>query len=87
MGKQEKLTTRERVARHRAAMRARGYRLKQFWVPDMRTPEFKAEARRQSLLVANSPHEAEDQAWVDSLMIGTACRLTMPLFPARNELS
>jgi hypothetical protein len=68
MGKQEKLTTRERVARHRAAMRARGYRLKQFWVPDMRTPEFKAEARRQSLLVANSPHEAEDQAWVDSLM-------------------
>jgi hypothetical protein len=34
----------------------------------MRTPEFKAEARRQSLLVANSPHEAEDQAWVDSLM-------------------
>jgi DNA-binding LacI/PurR family transcriptional regulator len=67
MGKQEKLTGRERAARYRASMRAKGFRLKQFWVPDVRTPEFKAEARRQSLLVANSPHEAEHQAWVDSV--------------------
>ena len=35
------------------------------WVPDTRSPEFAAEARRQSLLVASSPHEEEDQAFVD----------------------
>ncbi len=30
-------------------------------------PVPKAEARRQSLLIAQSPHEADDQAFVDSI--------------------
>ena len=36
-------TSREKVAAHRAKMRAQGMRLIQMWVPDTRTPEFKAE--------------------------------------------
>jgi hypothetical protein len=36
-------------------------------VPDVRSPEFAAEARRQSLLIANSPQEADDQAFIDSI--------------------
>ena len=42
-------------------------KLVQFWVPDMSSPAFKAEARRQSRLIALSPHEAEDQAFIDSI--------------------
>ena len=33
---------------------------------DARTDDFKAEASRQSALVAASPYEAEDQAFVDA---------------------
>ena len=36
-------------------------------LPDTFSPEFAAEARRQSLIVANSPHAEEDQAFVDSI--------------------
>jgi hypothetical protein len=33
----------------------------------VRSPAFAAEARRQSLLAAGGPHEAEDQAFVDAV--------------------
>ena len=32
-----------------------------------RTPEFAAEARRQSLAVSNSPHAKEDQDFIDAI--------------------
>jgi len=35
-------------------------------VADVSSPSFMAVARRQTLLVANSPQEAEDQACVDA---------------------
>lgn len=57
----------KKVHDHRARMRAKGMKLVQFWVPDTKSPAFKAEARRQSLLVATSPYEAEDQAFVDAI--------------------
>jgi hypothetical protein len=38
-----------------------------FPVPDIRSPSFPAEAHRQSLLIAGSPHEEEDQAFVDAI--------------------
>ena len=60
-------SSRDKVRDHRARMRARGMKLVQLWVPDVTGPEFKAEARRQSRLVALSPHEAEDQAFIDSI--------------------
>lgn len=37
------------------------------WVPDVTTPELAAEARRQARLIAESPYEEEDQAFVDAL--------------------
>jgi Protein of unknown function (DUF3018) len=59
--------SRDKVRNHRARMRAKGMKLVQIWVPDTASPEFKAEALRQSRLAAQSPHEAEDQAFVDGI--------------------
>jgi hypothetical protein len=62
-----KITSREKVRTHRAKLRAQGLRPIQIWVPDTSAPKFAFEARRQCLLVAASPHAAEDQAFVDSV--------------------
>lgn len=59
--------SRDKVRDHRARMRAKGMKLIQLWVPDTNSAQFKAEARRQSRLIARSPSEADDQAFVDSL--------------------
>ena len=58
--------SREKVRAHRERLRAQGLRPIQIWVPDVRSPSFVTEARRQSLLVASSPHEADDQAFADA---------------------
>lgn len=58
---------RQRVAAHRARLRRQGLRPVQIWVPDVRAPGFAAEAHRQSALAAASPHEQEDQAFVDAI--------------------
>jgi DNA-binding LacI/PurR family transcriptional regulator len=63
----KKTSSRDKVRAYRARMRAQGLRPVQIWIPDTRTPEFIAEARRQSLAVANSPTEKEDQAFVDAV--------------------
>ncbi|RJF88081.1 DUF3018 family protein [Oleomonas cavernae] len=60
-------TTREKVKAYRERLRAQGLRPVQIWVPDVRSPEFIAEARRQSILAAQSPHAEDDQAFVDSI--------------------
>jgi hypothetical protein len=39
----------------------------QIWVPDTRSPAFAAEAHRQSAAVAASPHELDDQAFIDAI--------------------
>ncbi len=59
-----------KVRKHRDRLRAQGLRPVQLWVPDVRTEAFKAEASRQSALVASSPHEADDQAFVDAASAG-----------------
>lgn len=59
--------TRVKVSEHRARLRAQGLRPIQIWVPDVRAPSFKAEARRQSLAVAESALAADDQAFVDAV--------------------
>ena len=61
-------TGRERAAALRARKRAQGLRLVQFWVPDIHSPQFLKEARRQSLMIATSAQEKDDQAFVDSLV-------------------
>lgn len=60
-------SSRDKVKAHRARLRAQGLRPIQIWVPDVRSPEFAKEARRQSRLVASSPTEADDQAFIDSI--------------------
>lgn len=36
-------------------------------VPDLRSPSFAAEARRQSFAVAKSPHAEDDQSFIDAV--------------------
>jgi hypothetical protein len=64
---QARRSAREKVRAHREKLRRQGLRPIQIWVPDVRSPEFAAEARRQSRLVAESPGEADDLAFVASL--------------------
>ncbi len=60
-------SSRDRVRAYRDRLRQQGLRPIQIWVPDTRSPEFAAEAHRQSLMVARSPHAEDDQAFVDSI--------------------
>ena len=62
-----KQSSRKKVQNHRDRMRARGLRPVQIWVPDTRTADFVDQAHRQSLTVAKSAHEREDQAFVDAI--------------------
>ena len=63
-------SSRNKVRAHRQRLRQQGLRPIQIWVPDMRSPTFVAEARRQSLAVANSPHAREDQSFIDAVSDG-----------------
>ena len=58
---------RERVSAYRARMRALGLRPVQIWVPDVRSPDFAAEAHRQSVLVAAADRAGEDMDFVEAV--------------------
>ncbi|HVM80610.1 MAG TPA: antitoxin MazE family protein [Stellaceae bacterium] len=60
-------SSRDKVRAHRKRLRRQGLRPIQIWVPDVRSPAFKAEAHRQSLALARSPQEARDQAFIDAI--------------------
>lgn len=60
-------SSRDKVRAHRARLRRQGLRPIQIWVPDVRSPAFAAQARRQSLAVAASRFDAEDQAFIDAV--------------------
>ena len=60
-------TSRERVNAYREQLRRQGLRPIQHWVPDVRSAAFAAEAHRQSLAVARSVQECEDQAFIDAI--------------------
>lgn len=60
-------SSREKVRAHRKRLRQQGLRPIQIWVPDMRSPAFTAEARKQSLAVAKSPYAMEDQGFIDAV--------------------
>lgn len=59
--------TRERVRQHREKLRRKGLRPIQIWVPDVRSPEFAAQAHAQSQLAADSATADQDQEFVDSI--------------------
>ena len=60
-------SSRDKVRAHRERLRAQGLRPIQIWVPDVRSPEFAAEAHRQSLAVARSRDAERDQAFIESI--------------------
>ena len=66
MGIQQKMTGAERVAKRRAALRARGLKLKQFWVPDLSNPKVLADIQRGMAAIRNSKEEAEVMEWLDA---------------------
>ncbi len=59
--------SRDRVRAHRERLRRQGLRPIQIWVPDVRSPEFAAEAHRQSLAIAHSAQEKDDQDFIDAV--------------------
>jgi hypothetical protein len=67
MAEPDRTQVRARVRAHRARLRAQGLRPIQIWVPDVRSPEFAAEAHRQSAAVASSAHAIDDQAFIDAI--------------------
>jgi hypothetical protein len=60
-------SSRAKVAAHRARLRAQGLRPIQIWVPDVRSPAFKAEAERQARLTAMDSQEAGTMAFIDAV--------------------
>ena len=64
------MTSRDKVRAHRTRLRAQGMRPITVWVPDVRSPKFAAEARRQCLLANKSRFAIQDQAWADSMIDG-----------------
>ena len=72
MGSQRSsVPVRDRVRDHRARLRAQGLRPIQIWVPDVRSPEFAAEAHRQSAAVAASAQAEVDQSFVEAITADT----------------
>jgi Protein of unknown function (DUF3018) len=65
----QRKSSRDKVRAHRQRLRRRGLRPIQIWVPDVRRRGFAEEARRQSLAVANSSAEKDDQAFIDAISV------------------
>ena len=61
------MAVRERVSAYRARMRAQGLRPVQIWVPDVRSPDFAAEAHRQSARVAAADRTSDDMDFVEAV--------------------
>ena len=63
------MTVRDRVEAHRKRMRDQGYRPIQVWVPDVRSEQFAAEARRQAHLVAAAETRGDDQEFIEAVSV------------------
>lgn len=59
--------SRDKVRAHRTRLRRQGLRPVQVWVVDTRSAAFRADAHRQSLAVAKSAHEHDDQDFVHAI--------------------
>ena len=62
-------TPKPSTAAPRAASPRKGMRLHKIWLPDMNSPEFIEQARRDSLAIAASAEEKELMEWMDSISI------------------
>jgi hypothetical protein len=59
-------SSRDKVRAYRARLRQRGLRPIQIWVPDVRSPAFKAEALRQSRNAAATPDEPDVMDFIEA---------------------
>ncbi len=55
------------VWKRRERLRRQGLRAIQIWVSDVHSPAFRSAAHCQSLAVAASSHDRDDQAFIDSV--------------------
>jgi hypothetical protein len=62
-------SSRDKVRAHRARMKTKGMRLIQMRCPTRAPEALRRQAHRESLAIANSPHEADDQAFVDAVSV------------------
>lgn len=62
-------SSRDKVRAYRARMKKKGMRLFQMWIPDTRSKAFRRQAHLESLAIANSPGEDDDQAFVDAVSV------------------
>lgn len=60
-------SSRDKVQAYRERLRQQGLRPIQIWVPDVRSPEFAAQAHQQSLAIARSSYEKDDQEFIDAI--------------------
>jgi Protein of unknown function (DUF3018) len=58
-----RMTGAERMAKHRANLRAKGYKLKQYWLPDLNDPKMQADIKRGIAAINASEDEAEVMAF------------------------
>jgi hypothetical protein len=58
----------DRVRKHREAMRAKGYVLKQRWVIDTRDPAIRERLREEGRTVTALDRKSGDAAWADSFV-------------------
>ena len=72
MSKPKPLSSRERVARRRQALRAQGLRPKQIWVPDLRDPEVQEQIRRECQAINEAMARSDDWAFIESIQLWPA---------------
>ena len=60
-------TAQQRMHARRARLRAQGLRPIQHWVADLRNPRVRADLRRQGILLAQHPENAEIDAWIEAV--------------------
>jgi hypothetical protein len=63
----DRSSSRDKVRAHRERLRKQGLRPIQIWVPDVRRADFREEAHRQSLAVAESASAQADQDFIDAI--------------------
>jgi len=57
----------EQLLRENPEMRAKGLRPEIIWVPDTKSPDFKAELERELELIRQSPEEEEILEWIEQV--------------------
>jgi Protein of unknown function (DUF3018) len=72
MGKHEtiKPSSTARVAKHRAEMRAKGYRLKSVWTRDLSDAALQERLQTESRLIGIREEEESVQRWIDAMGAG-----------------